>query len=357
MKKKIAVLFVALTLCLSGCGLFNYENNTETEPLSTPMKVEYTMYKVIKGDIINSFSSTCLVTSYSAVKHRFSGVASGVPFDKFYVHTGDKVKAGDVLCSLNVEKEKRLLEEGNLSDEERASLKAIVDNAELKAECDGIVRFVNNDFILAKAADKTVDESVTMVVVDPEDIGTARAVLTIDGERAEKFNIDINSEVVLKQQSGDKTEFKATVVGSSRNANDDNETEAPEETENSEDRDEDSEKGDRGNQGNRKYYTGSFGFEDREEENKSIILEIELSNAPDTVKVGDRLSLTYVESEIHDCLKIPVEALYSFEGRNFVYVLDSQGLRREKPIDVGIVTDTVAEVISGLSDGDLIIEY
>ena len=288
------ILAAAMVVC--GCSLFDYGDDEGDVPLATPLSVEYTMYNVIKGDIVKTIDGTCTITSFGAVPHCFT--VDGYQMKKIYVKNGAKVEKGDTLAELSDPTEK-------LSEKKRI----------ITAEVSGTVRYINTKYTISSSADKTVNAGETIIVVDPENMSDAQGFWTKDASDFEKYSIGIGSTVTLWKTvaGGDKISFEGEIVGS--NEYDDNQT------------------------GSRTYY-------------------IDLSNAPDTVSVGDRLSVSFTDSEqALDCLKIPLKALYSFGDKSFVYVLDSQGLKRECYVEVGISNGTFVEIKSGLELGDQIIEY
>ncbi|MBO7398212.1 MAG: efflux RND transporter periplasmic adaptor subunit [Clostridia bacterium] len=320
-------VILAICLMVGGCSLFNYGDKDDKVALSTPIKVEYKMYRVIEGDITKEFSGMCTVTSFGAVKYSYN--VSGANLEEMVVRSGQKVSKGDVLCRLSTAQEQariaeidERLEAGGINSVtkralqyERESLQAIVDAAELKSKIDGVVRYINTRFTIGRDPNAEVIPGECMVVVDPETMDDAQGIMTVESSTASKYTMGIHSKVTLTRSgaSADKTPFEATIVGSSDAA-------------------------------------GAFG--------QSVTYFIDLSGVPDDIKVGDRLTVTFIEEEkAVNCLKIPVSALYSFEGRNFVYVLDSQGLRRECYVEVGISDDSFVEIKSGLELGQQIVQY
>lgn len=320
-------VITAICLLVGGCSLFNYGDKDDEVALSTPIKVEYKMYRVIEGDITKEFSGMCTVTSFGAVKYSYN--VSGASLDQMIVRSGQKVAKGDVLCRLNTAQETARiaeidarLEAGGLNSQtrralqyERDSLQQVVDSAELKTEIDGTVRYINTRFTIGRDPNAQVTPGECMVVVDPESMDDAQGIMTVEASTAAKYTMGIHSTVSLTRSgaSVDKTPFEAKIIGSSQAA-------------------------------------GTDG--------QSISYFIDLSGVPEDIKVGDRLTVTFVEEEkALNCLKIPVSALYSFEGRNFVYVLDSQGLRRECYVEVGISDDSFVEIKSGLELGQQIVQY
>lgn len=303
----IALGCVLLTVCLfmSGCSLFNFGEDDSKTPLATPLSVKYTEYSVIKGDISRTFSGTCEIVSVSYERCNFPQRANGQNFDKYLVKSGQAVKKGDVLCQTR-------------------------EGTQIKSPIDGIVRYTNPSYNTYKKSDVQVNSADTMVIVDPADINNAQALLSVSDGALKGFNMSVGTKVTLTKigsSGGAKKEaFNETVIGASP-----------------------------------KYEISQYMNRNGEiVENARLLAQeffISIENISDDVKVGDRLSITYVEEESKDTLLVPVSAVYSYNGRSYVYVLDSQGLKKEVYVETGIANDTMIEIKSGLKYGQKIIEY
>ena len=78
--------------------------------------------------------------------------------------------------------------------------------------------------------------------------------------------------------------------------------------------------------------------------------------APDgTLESGDRATLTLLLAQSQDTLYIPAKALHSVSGRTFVYQKDERGLKVMVDVEVGLVTNSLVEILSGLEAGDNVI--
>ena len=349
MKKTSAKAFL-LTVCaavlLNGCNLFNYEDQNHKVALSTPRAAEYTKRNVIRGSIERAYSGVAAVQSFSGQRYSFTYGGSYV--SAINVRLGDTVKAGDALVTLdtsalkkdlaraedNMNYLKTLYDETvtasgensasassaylNYRDAERVyeGLKDLMENSVLRSEVDGCVRYINTKYTASASDDpnRTVVPGETMVVVDPEDKESSFAVFRIKyGE--ESYSMGIGTEVSLKKtNSKDAETFTGKIVGSSNLSYENSEIQA------------------------------------------DIYYYVSLENAPDDISVGNNLSVNYIEESAENCILIPSECLYEFESREFVYILDSQGFKRECYVETGIKSDTFVQILSGLEEGDVIIQ-
>ena len=352
-KKWIMCVALVLTaiLLLGGCS---GRKKTPEVSLSTPRPVENTMYQVTRSNIIVDYTGIARVTSYGATRYAFE--YSGAYVEKIHVNVGQNVKAGDTLVTLNktdlrrklsaaedeLRHQKTLYDEAvaasgedsssatsafrkyNAALQERDALQAQLDSSTIVAESDGVVRYINTRFTRIDEPNATTVAGEVVVIVDPEDISNAHAVLELSPITLNTYHIDLESEITLYKINNYSIEqgerFTGKVIGSSQMPSEDGTT----------------------------FFPGDVAL---------ISFYISLENAPDDIAVGDSLSVTYVENEARDTLIIPLSALYQFGGKEFVYILDSQGLRRECYVETGLRNEMFVQIVSGLEEGDIIIQY
>ncbi len=302
MKKRVLIaiccLLLASVLLMSGCTLFDYGDDDTDVPLSTPLSIKYTEYSAIKGNISKSITTTVEIVSHKSEKYAFEekqfGGGKATTFGTFNVKVGTAVKKGDVLCTSS-------------------------SGVELKSGIDGVVRFVNSQYTNLKTPDKQIEFGKTMVAVNNEDLSNAYGVFTVDRNELRGYSLGIGSKVTMKKISASPQtteKYEGVIIGSSEGFTDEN-MERP------------------------TYYE----------------FNVSLENIPDDVKVGDRLSLTYLEAEAKDAILVPASAVYTYAGRSFVYVLDSQGIKRENYVEAGLSDGIMTEIKSGLKLNQRIIQY
>lgn len=85
-----------------------------------------------------------------------------------------------------------------------------------------------------------------------------------------------------------------------------------------------------------------------------FIVEMSLDNQGDaTVKLGMKGDSTIEVENLTSALTVPIEALFSEGGKDYVYVIENDKLVK-KNITAGTTTDTSVEVIDGLSEGETV---
>ena len=75
---------------------------------------------------------------------------------------------------------------------------------------------------------------------------------------------------------------------------------------------------------------------------------------PENATMGKTARIVYVMDRRENVLTLPLNRIHTWSGQQFVYVL-VDGIRVEKGISIGMTTDTEAEIVNGLSEGDLVI--
>ncbi|NCC49131.1 MAG: efflux RND transporter periplasmic adaptor subunit [Clostridia bacterium] len=99
---------------------------------------------------------------------------------------------------------------------------------------------------------------------------------------------------------------------------------------------------------------GSLYNDPDENMRKAAIMHLPGDQIPEDVKAGVSVRITYVLQQRDDVLVVPRSYINLMSGRRYVNVLED-GIRVEKDVEIGLTTDTEAEIIKGLAEGDLVI--
>jgi len=95
--------------------------------------------------------------------------------------------------------------------------------------------------------------------------------------------------------------------------------------------------------------------EERDRYRNTVIFSVNnLDDLPVDLRIGTRVRFSIFIDESEDALIIPLSTISTFLGQSFVQVLED-GMRTERDLDIGITTQTHAEVLSGLEEGELLI--
>ena len=87
----------------------------------------------------------------------------------------------------------------------------------------------------------------------------------------------------------------------------------------------------------------------------SYPVTITLTNAPATARAGMSADVTVTIRSAKNVLTVPAEALRGTEGDYSVMVLGTDGQPQAQAVEVGLVTNTTAEVKSGLTEGQAVV--
>jgi RND family efflux transporter MFP subunit len=87
---------------------------------------------------------------------------------------------------------------------------------------------------------------------------------------------------------------------------------------------------------------------------RTMIVEVDVPNPDDTFKAGMYASVVLITQDAKSVLGLPLQALSAGESPS-VLVVDSDNRIEEKKVIVGMRTASVAEIKSGLSEGDLVV--
>jgi multidrug efflux pump subunit AcrA (membrane-fusion protein) len=87
----------------------------------------------------------------------------------------------------------------------------------------------------------------------------------------------------------------------------------------------------------------------------SYPVTITLASAPATARAGMSADVTITVQSAKNVLTVPAEALRGTTGDYSVMVLGADGQPQAKAVDVGLVTNTTAEIKSGLAEGEAVV--
>jgi membrane fusion protein, macrolide-specific efflux system len=75
---------------------------------------------------------------------------------------------------------------------------------------------------------------------------------------------------------------------------------------------------------------------------------------PADTRIGDDARIIYEQEKRENVLVLERNLINLMSGRRYVNVLQD-GVRVEKDVEVGLQTDTEAEIVKGLAEGELVI--
>lgn len=320
----VLILLYSLSACalLSGCFLLPREEKLLPPPLKQPDKIIYETYRVSRGTVENSITSTGYVVPVKSQNLQFQGLSGHISSMMFSV--GDRVNKGDIMAEIDthgvkqkikkqkihvkiaeidldaakksgdnesIKKAELLLE---LAELELEFLEEQLAMAEIKAPFDGIVTYCKRINI----GDNIDEYDVVYTVADP-----SRKIIRYKGDDAEKFLTGM--QVLIKAANG---EYKGIVSS------------APSEVPDS-----------------------------SMEDTAYIACEL-----PDNIELGTDVFIRLIMEKRENVLCVPSSVIKRYSDRTFVKVM-KDGLIEERDVVVGLITATNAEIISGLEENEEVV--
>jgi macrolide-specific efflux system membrane fusion protein len=324
--RSLATLLIPLAL-LSGCFLLPKEEEMLAPPLMEPPEITYETYEAKRGTIVDDFRVTgnFVYAKQENVYFRYRGGR----LLKIYVTYADMVKTGQLLAELDtdslkyqvtmqqltVEKAKLQAERGSLLGDDKIlqkmadleirqaqltleSYQTELSKAQLYAPLDGIVVYVGRF-----AEGDAIDAYRTVVrIADPRVIE-----LSYKGIKASDFTFGMNVEVSFANAT-----FAGSVVQT----------------------------------------PGTAPIDLPEDERGQIVVRVK--NLPGNVQAGDDATIRVVLQRRDGVIVIPRNLVQTYQGSDFVNILVNN-IKKQQPVEKGIVSATEAEIVKGLKEGDLVI--
>jgi macrolide-specific efflux system membrane fusion protein len=108
------------------------------------------------------------------------------------------------------------------------------------------------------------------------------------------------------------------------------------------------------NNNNGGFYPGDNG-QPKPRDSIDNYLVVQLDEMPEAVTRGTQLSVAVITERKENAIVIPLAALRSITGRNYVQVVDDKGNKREVDVEIGQKTSTQVEIIKGLTPGQKVV--
>ncbi|MDD2441570.1 MAG: biotin/lipoyl-binding protein [Eubacteriales bacterium] len=325
------IVLLSLMLVLvtaSGCNFLPVEEEELAPPLMQPAKIEYKTEPAQRGTLIQQLR---LSGSFQPeVQLSLSFEDQGGRLKEKHVRLGQEVKAGDLIAELdsgtvgfNIELQEIEIEKSKLNISQLRENKAgyyAIRRAQLDLEQQEL-RLANLQRQLAATQivapfdgeityiiSTSIGEYINAYQIVAKVADTRQLVLVTTNDKASE--LPVGAEVVIEFQ---KEELTGEVIGNpSTLFNDPNE-----------------------------YLR------------KAAVIKVK-GELPAKATLGSDARIVYVQDKREDVLILPRRQINLMSGRRYVNVLED-GVRVEKDVEIGLMTDTEAEIIKGIDEGDLVI--
>jgi macrolide-specific efflux system membrane fusion protein len=326
------LLAVVFSLAFAGCYFFPKEEEVLAPPIKEPEKVSYETIEVKKGTIERVIRCTGVFVSVSQVDLSYKdrgGRLKSIP-----VKVGDRVKKGDVVAELEAG---TILNDIRLQEIAVKKSQISYDRIKTRLEIDG-----GGDRTELELAELDLESNKLKLASLQEELEQSRLTSTIDGQVVYTTDIKLGeyinayqtavrvadtSQLQLQYSDDNVGEFK---LGMKPDILLNGET----------------------YKGEVVMTPGDMPRDASEELRKSI--RIKIDKLPEDISIGSSASITLQLEKLEDVIVLPKQVINSFASRKFVNVLKNN-IREERDVELGIQTETEAEVVKGLSVGEQVI--
>ncbi|NOV03375.1 efflux RND transporter periplasmic adaptor subunit [Paenibacillus planticolens] len=349
-RKPVTALLVSTTLLLSsGCSLLPKEQEEEALPSINPPKLSKKPEYTVKTETLESkVRGSGRLMALQEEKLFFSEDMTSKRISAILVKNGDTVEKGQPVAELDLSdmesdlKRKKLqtrkdeltmietlrkademtpeqIEQAKidfeLKREELTKLETQVSKAKLLAPFSGTIVTVT-----AKKGDTVKSDESVATLADLNELTVAASISADDAKK-----VAVGMEVQVDINSAGQHKGKVKQLPNPQAA---------------------------GNNNNGGY---PWGGQDAKQESIDQYLVVQLDEFPKGLNRGTPLSVTIVTQRKENATTIPLAALRSYSGRNYVQVVDSQGNKKEVDVEIGQQTSTDVEIVKGLTAGQKVV--
>ncbi len=343
LRYKFAALAMAAAAALSasGCYLLPDEEEVLAPPVVKASEVKYSTVIAQRKDLEKKLINSGTVTAEK--QYMLTYEKQGGTISKFYVHAGDKVKAGDPICELETADVDYQITEKELY-KKRAELNTTIiwQNGGTQAEIDKSyvdVELIQNELdklyekkklaVLTAPVDGVVSQISDVRVGD--NVGTGQSICTVIDTTGFYIAIKPNDpnpfaiDTELQIKLGDK-EYTGVVFMNPQSLLE---------------------------------YKEQHQDDHDKEDNTGITYEadtvyVRFKDEMPTDSAGQLADCILVQDKVENAIVISNNLVKTVDGQKVVYVL-KDGQKVAVPVEIGLKTGSQAEIISGINEGDELI--
>jgi macrolide-specific efflux system membrane fusion protein len=347
--KSITVFVLSTSfLLISGCALLPKEQAEEVLPSINPPKLSKKPEYVVKTATLETkVSGTGRLMALQEEELFFSEETSGKRINNLVVKTGDSVAQGQLIAELDVSdldsqlKQKRL----QTRKDELTMIETLRKADEISAEQ---LEQAKIDFELKREELSKLEDQIAKAKLTAPFAGTIVTVKSKKGDTVQSNQSvatlsDLNQLTVAASITADDAKKVAVGMAAAVDINSAGQykgkiKQLPVPDPN-------------GNNG-----AGGGGLPNGQEQDSiDNYMVIQLDEFPPGMNRGTPLSVTVVTQKKENAVVIPLAALRSYSGRNYVQVVDNQGNKKEVDVEIGQQTATDVEIIKGLTTGQKVV--
>lgn len=335
MVKKYVSICLAAVMSMSmlcGCYFLPDEEEILEAPNVKASEVKYTTIKAKKSDLIKQIIYSGKIESLNTVELSYEN--QGGKIKKIHVSAGDKVTDGDLICELDTGdlefqiKDKELhIKKAQLQKKilkKNKAFQAEIDNAQveidiLENELNQLNEQLDNSFLYADGSGTV--SSVTSLSAGDE-ISAGETVASIVDSESLFLSIQPSQDNLTRYKMKQKLKIKY----------------------------------------NNKYYSGKVYMIPSKIPEKSnqkfeadhVYIKFTGENIP-TNAIGNIADAVLILDKAENVISIPSRLVKKVNGQSIVYIINQNGEREAREVEVGLETATASEIKSGLKEGDEIV--
>ncbi len=322
------LLVIIMVAIATSCSLLPVEEEELAPPLMQPAKIEYKTEPAARGDLVQQLRLSGTLVPEAQESLSFAG--QGGRLKEKYVRMGQLVKEGDLIAEL---------ETGDL-DYEIAMQEIELEKTQLSLSQ---IRAAGADRYAVKRAQLELQQQEMRLTRLQKQLAAAQVLAPFDGEITYIISTSIGEYIPALQIIAKVADVSQLVLVTTS----DKSSELPIGAEVS-------------LEFQKNEYRGeivanpSSLFNDPDERlRKAAIIELP-DGLPDKATMGSDFRITYVQDSREDVIILPRKQINLMSGRRYVNVL-VDGIRTEQDVEIGLMTDTEAEIVKGLDEGDMVI--
>ncbi len=347
--KPAAIACLAVSLAVTaGCSVLPKEEEEETLPAIQPPKLSKKPEYVVKTDTLETKVRGSGKLMATVEEDLYFTDETSRRIKNLYVKTGDTVEKGQIIAELDVTEQESQLKKTRLQTrrDELAMIETLR-NADGKSAEE--VEQAKIDFELKREELNKLESTIANAKLTAPFSGTIVSVYVKKGDTAKAYDAivtiaDLSQLTVAATLSQD--DLKKVAVGMEVVV-DVNAAGQYKGTVQQLPNPKDPNSGGGG--------SGFPGEGQKQPDSIENYMIVKLDPFPEGLNRGTMLGVSVITQRKENAVIIPLAALRSYSGRNYVQVVDDKGNKREVDVELGQQTSTDVEIVKGLTPGQKVV--
>lgn len=340
------VCMAAVVAMASGCSILPKEDEEETLPVINPPKLSKKPEYVVKTETLETKVRGSGRLMATKEEELYFTDDTNKRIKEIYVKTGDAVEKGQLIAELDVSDQETQLKQKRLQlrKDELQLIETLRKADEMSAEQ---LEQAKIDFELKREDLNKLELEVAKAKLTAPFSGTVVSVYMKKGDTVKAYDAvavvaDLSQLTVAAKLSQDDQKKVAVGMEAVVDINGVGQQKGkvlqlP------------NPKSD-GSQGN-----GSYPGNQKQTDSIDNYMLVQLDEFPPNLNRGTPLSVSVIIQRKENAVTIPLAALRTYSGRNYVQVIDDQGNKREVDVEIGQQTSTDVEIVKGLVPGQKVV--